>query len=160
MYLIFDLILDFVVLVVNWYSGVLLDVDYNYGYSCYEMVVLLFFGVILIVVGIGMFWCVGDCLVNFENILVVYFFVLIVVLMVFVFKEVLFCYMLCEVWCVCLVMFVVNVWYVCLDVVLLFVVVIGIVGSLVGVWLFDLIVVVIVGFMVVCMGWMFGYDVL
>lgn len=92
--------------------------------------------------------------------LLVYVVVLWVVLVVLLVKELLFCYMLCIVECVCFSMLVVNVWYVCLDVVFFLVVVLGIVGSLVGFILLDLVVVVVVGLMVVCIGWGFFWSVL
>lgn len=159
-YLLLDLVVDFVVLLVSYYSCKGVDEDYFYGYYCYEIVVLLVLGLLLLVVGLGMLWVVIGKFQQFDDILFVYLVVFWVVGVVLMVKELLFCYMFVVVKWVKLSMLVVNVWYVCLDVVLLLVVGLGIVGNFVGYLLLDFIVVVIVGFMVFKMGWEFGWDVL
>lgn len=157
--MLFDLIVDGIVFIVNCNSYKGLDEDYQYGYVCYENVVLLGLGLLLIGVGVGMIWVVVESLCLLQGLMFVYGLVLVVVLIVLVVKEGLFCYMLVVVKCINLCMLIVNVWYVCFDVVLLLVVVVGVVGNLMGYYWLDLIVVCIVGLMIGCVGVCFGWEV-
>ena len=155
-----DLISDFVVLVANRHSGAEPDADHNYGHSRYETVASLFLGGLLIAVGGGMLWRAGERLTDLDNIPAVHVSALVVALVVLLSKEALFRYMLREAQRVRSAMLIANAWHARSDAASSLVVALGILGSIAGVRLLDPIAAAIVGFMVVRMGWTFGWDAL
>ncbi|MCG5075852.1 cation diffusion facilitator family transporter [Paraburkholderia tagetis] len=155
-----DLVSDFVVLLANRHSGAKPDADHNYGHSRYETVASLFLGALLIAVGVGMLARAGTRIANLDDIPPVHASALAVAMLVLVFKEALFRYMLREAQRVRSAMLIANAWHARSDAASSLVVAIGIVGSLMGVRLLDPIAAAIVGFMVARMGWVFGWDAL
>lgn len=155
-----DLVSDFVVLLANRHSGAKPDADHNYGHSRYETVASLFLGALLIAVGVGMLARAGTRIANLDDIPPVHASALAVAVLVLVFKEALFRYMLREAQRVRSAMLIANAWHARSDAASSLVVAIGIVGSLMGVRLLDPIAAAIVGFMVARMGWVFGWDAL
>jgi cation diffusion facilitator family transporter len=155
-----DLVSDFVVLIANRHSGAHPDADHNYGHSRYETVASLFLGSLLIVVGVGMMWRGAQRITDLDGIPPVHVSALVVAVAVLFSKELLFRYMLREAQRVRSAMLVANAWHARSDAASSLVVAVGIVGSLAGWRWLDPIAVAVVGFMIVRMGWVFGWDAL
>ncbi|MCF7696783.1 cation diffusion facilitator family transporter [Mycetohabitans sp. B2] len=155
-----DLVSDFVVLIANRHSGAHPDADHNYGHSRYETVASLFLGSLLIVVGVGMMWRGAQRITDLDGIPPVHVSALVVAVAVLFSKELLFRYMLREAQRVRSAMLVANAWHARSDAASSLVVAVGIVGSLAGWRWLDPIAVAVVGFMIVRMGWIFGWDAL
>jgi cation diffusion facilitator family transporter len=155
-----DLVSDFVVLVANRHSGAHPDADHNYGHSRYETVASLFLGSLLIVVGIGMMWRGAQRIADLDGIPPMHVSALVVAVAVLFSKELLFRYMLREAQRVRSALLVANAWHARSDAASSLVVAVGIIGSLAGWRWLDPIAVAVVGFMIVRMGWIFGWDAL
>jgi cation diffusion facilitator family transporter len=126
-----DLVSDFIVLLANRHSTAAPDDDHNYGHSRYETIASLFLGALLIVVGVGMLWRAGEPITNLQDIPEVHATALIVAVIVLIFKELLFRYMLRAAERVRSALLIANAWHARSDAASSLVVAIGIIG----VWL-------------------------
>lgn len=155
-----DLVSDFIVLLANRHSAAAPDDDHNYGHSRYETIASLFLGALLIAVGVGMLWRAGERITNLQDIPEVHAGALIVAVIVLIFKELLFRYMLRAAERVRSALLIANAWHARSDAASSLVVAIGVIGSMAGWRLLDPIAAAVVGFMVARMGWTFGWDAL
>jgi cation diffusion facilitator family transporter len=155
-----DLVADFVVLFANHHSAKDADEDHRYGHQRYETAASLFLGISLLAVGAGMLFKAGEKIINPLPPGQIHILALYVALTSLVFKELLFRYMLAVAKRVRSSMLVANAWHARSDAASSLVVSIGIVGALMGHPIFDAIGALVVGLMVVKMGWKFGWDAL
>lgn len=153
-----DLLADFVVLIANKHSHKQPDADHPYGHFRYENGASLVLGTILLVVGGGMVWKAIEKILNPAEIPDVHIIALVVALLSLIVKEGLFRYMLCVANRVNSSMLVANAWHARSDAASSLVVAIGIVGSLCGIKIFDPIAALIVGALVIKMGYKFTYQ--
>jgi len=153
-----DLLSDFVVLFAGQHSKKGPDEDHQYGHQRFETAASLVLGLLLLAVGIGIFWTAA---VKFEHpsaIPSVHVEALWVALGALMSKELLFRYMLAVAKRVRSSMLIANAWHARSDAASSLVVAVGIVGNLMGYPLLDPIAALIVGFMVTKMGWGFAWD--
>lgn len=155
-----DLLSDFVVLVANRHSQKDADEDHPYGHHRYETAASLVLGLLLLSVGVGMLWSAVVKLQAPAEIPRVHVLALYVALGALVAKELLFRYMLAVAKRVKSSMLVANAWHARSDAASSLVVGLGIIGNLAGFPLLDPIAALVVGLMVVRMGWRFGWDAL
>ena len=155
-----DLVADFVVLLAAHHSGKGPDADHHYGHQRYENAASLVLGGLLLAVGVGMFWSAVQKLQAPETIATVHATALWVALGALVAKEVLFRYMLRVAERVRSSMLMANAWHARSDAASSLVVAVGIGGNLMGFALLDPVAALIVGLMVVRMGWSFTWDAL
>ena len=153
-----DLVADFVVLFAGHHSRKPVDAGHPYGHQRYETAASLALALILLVVGGGMLWTAILKLERPETIPQVHAVALWVALAALVAKETLFRYMLAVATRVKSSMLVANAWHARSDAASSFVVGVGIVGNLLGYPLLDPVAALIVGGMVMKMGWSFGWD--
>lgn len=155
-----DLIADFVVLFASHHGQKDADEDHPYGHYRYETAATFVLGGLLLVVGLGMLWSAGNKLLHPEAIAPVHIVALWVALATLVAKEFLFRYMLKIAKSVKSSMLVANAWHARSDAASSLVVALGIVGNLLGYTIFDPIAALIVGLMVLKMGWSFSWEAL
>ena len=155
-----DLIADFVVLFAAHHSKQAADATHPYGHQRFENAASLVLGILLLVVGVGMLWSAVQKLEAPETIQRVHMVALWVALGALTAKELLFRYMLGVAKRVKSSMLVANAWHARSDAASSLVVAVGIVGNLVGYPMLDPIAALIVGLMVVKMGWGFSRDAL
>ncbi len=155
-----DLLTDFVVLIVNRHSHKGADADHQYGHQRYETAASLLLGALLIGVGVGMLWSAVEKLAAPDEIPQVGTLALYVALFTLVAKELLFRYLLRAAESVRSSMLVANAWHSRSDAASSLVVALGIGGNLMGYTLLDPAAALIVGFMVIRMGWQFGWSAL
>ena len=155
-----DLIADFVVLFASHHGQKDADEDHPYGHYRYETAATFILGGLLLAVGIGMLWSAGNKLLNPSTIAPVHIIALWVALITLFAKEFLFRYMLKIAKSVKSSMLVANAWHARSDAASSLVVALGIVGNLLGYAIFDPIAALIVGLMVMRMGWSFSWDAL
>jgi len=155
-----DLVSDFVVLVANHHSQKAPDVEHPYGHHRFETAASLVLGLLLLGVGASMLWAGAMKLQDPAAIPKVHGAALGVALLALVGKEWLFRYLVAVARRVKSSMLVANAWHARSDAASSLVVAAGIVGNLLGYPLLDPIAALIVGFMVVRMGWSFGWDAL
>lgn len=155
-----DLIADFVVLFASHHGQKDADEDHPYGHYRYETAATFILGGLLLAVGIGMLWSAGNKLLNPSTIAPVHIIALWVALITLFAKEFLFRYMLKIAKSVKSSMLVANAWHARSDAASSLVVALGIVGNLLGYSIFDPIAALIVGLMVMRMGWSFSWDAL
>jgi cation diffusion facilitator family transporter len=153
-----DLIADFVVLLANRHSQKDADEDHPYGHQRFETGASLALGLLLLVVGVGILWSAVGKLQSPESIPVVHQAALWVAVVALCAKEGLFRYMLAVAKRVKSSMLVANAWHARSDAASSLVVALGIIGSLAGYPILDPISALIVGFLIVRMGWGFGWD--
>lgn len=153
-----DLVADFVVLFANHHSQKDADEDHPYGHQRFETAASLALGLLLLMVGAGMFWSAVSKLQMPESIPTVHITALWVAVGALTAKELLFRYMLMVAKKVKSSMLVANAWHARSDAASSLVVAVGIVGNLAGYPILDPIAAAIVGFMVTKMGWSFGWD--
>ncbi|HGJ5899887.1 cation diffusion facilitator family transporter [Arsenophonus apicola] len=153
-----DLLADFVVLIANKHSHKQPDADHPYGHFRYENGASLVLGTILLVVGAGMVWKAIEKMLNPAEIPDVHIIALVVALLSLIVKEGLFRYMLAVANRVNSSMLVANAWHARSDAASSLVVAIGIVGSLCGIKIYDPIAALIVGALVIKMGYKFTYQ--
>ncbi|WP_063657264.1 cation diffusion facilitator family transporter [Candidatus Arsenophonus triatominarum] len=153
-----DLLADFVVLIANKYSHKQPDADHPYGHFRYENGASLVLGTILLVVGGGMIWKAIEKMLNPAEIPDVHIIALVVALLSLIVKEGLFRYMLFVADKVNSNMLVANAWHARSDAASSLVVAIGIIASLCGFKIFDPIAALIVGVLVIKMGYKFTYQ--
>lgn len=153
-----DLLADFVVLIANKHSHKQPDADHPYGHFRYENGASLVLGTILLVVGGGMIWKAIEKMLNPAEIPDVHIIALVVALLSLIVKEGLFRYMLFVANKVNSSMLVANAWHARSDAASSLVVAIGIIASLCGFKIFDPIAALIVGVLVIKMGYKFTYQ--
>lgn len=155
-----DLVADFVVLFANHHSKKDADEEHPYGHHRFETAASLVLGVLLLAVGVGMLWSAISKLENPESVQEVHVLALWVACGALLAKELLFRYMLRVAKRVKSSMLVANAWHARSDAASSLVVGIGILGNLAGYPILDPIAALIVGAMVVKMGWEFGSEAL
>ena len=155
-----DLVADFVVLFAGHHARKDADADHPYGHQRFETAASLALGALLLAVGVGMIWSAVAKLETPETVAKVHLAALWVVGAALVAKELLFRYMLRVAKQVRSSLLVANAWHARSDAASSLVVGLGIVGNLLGYPILDPIAALIVGFMIVRMGWKFGWDAL
>jgi cation diffusion facilitator family transporter len=155
-----DLIADFLVLFVSHHSKRDADEKHPYGHHRFENAASLALGVLLAVVGAGMLWSAIGKIEHPETIAKVEITALYVAASALVAKELLFRYMLAAAKRVKSSMLVANAWHARSDAASSLVVGFGIAGNLLGYPFLDPIAALIVGIMILKMGWQFGWEAL
>jgi cation diffusion facilitator family transporter len=155
-----DLVADFVVLFASHHSKKDADEDHPYGHQRFETAASLVLSVLLLGVGVGMLWSAAHKIQDPASVQTVHILALWVAGGALVAKELLFRYMLSVAKRVKSSMLVANAWHARSDAASSAVVGIGIIGNLLGYPILDPVAALIVGFMVVKMGWGFGWDAL
>jgi len=155
-----DLLSDGVVLVASHHSKQDADVEHPYGHQRFETAAALVIGILLIGVGLGMLWSAVAKLQSPASVATVHIAALWVAVTALIAKEVLFRYMLHVANRVKSSLLMANAWHARSDAASSLVVAVGIVGSLSGYPLLDPIAALIVGFMIVRMGWTFAWNAL
>jgi cation diffusion facilitator family transporter len=155
-----DLVSDAVVLVATRHSQKGADKHHPYGHQRFETAASLVLGALLLAVGVGMLWSAFLKIQNPESIAEVHVSALWVAAGALVAKEVLFRYMLAVAKDVKSTLLVANAWHARSDAASSLVVGVGIIGNLAGHPILDPIAALIVGCMVIKMGWKFGWDAL
>lgn len=155
-----DLVSDAVVLLATRESRKDADTDHPYGHHRYENGASLSLGLILLAVGAGMLWSAIVQLQSPQAVPPVHIAALWVALLTLVCKELLFRYMLAVAKRVKSSMLVANAWHARSDAASSLVVALGIGGSLLGYGFLDTVASLIVGLMILRMGWRFGWDAL
>lgn len=155
-----DLVADFVVLFASHHSQKDADLDHPYGHQRFETAASLVLGLLLLAVGAGMLWSAFTKLQSPDEVPPVHVAALWVAGLALVGKELLFRYMLRVAKRVKSSMLVANAWHARSDAASSLVVAVGIGGNLAGYTILDPIAALIVGLMVLKMGWGFGWDAL
>jgi len=155
-----DLVADFVVLFANHHSQKEADTEHPYGHQRFETAASLVLGALLLAVGLGLLWSAFLKLEAPGTVPTVHVAALWVAALALVAKELLFRYMLRVARRVKSSMLVANAWHARSDAASSLVVGAGIVGNLAGYPIFDPISALIVGFLIVRMGWGFAWDAL
>lgn len=153
-----DLVSDFVVLLAIHFGKNPADDDHHYGHQRYENLASMVLGLLLLVVGVGMVWTAIHKLQAPETIPQVHAIALGVALLALVSKEILFRYMLKVGKSVRSSMLIANAWHARSDAASSLVVAAGIVGNLMGYPLTDPLAALIVGLMIIKMGWGFTWE--
>lgn len=153
-----DLISDAVVLVANHHSSKAPDRNHPYGHLRFETAATLAIGAILIVVGLGMVWGAAQRLWTNPTGSTVHLIALPMALGALIAKEALFRYMLRVANRVNSTMLVANAWHARSDAASSLVVAIGIGANLLGFGFADALAALLVGLMIVRMGWRFSID--
>ncbi len=155
-----DLIADFLVLFVSHHSKREADDKHQYGHHRFENAASLVLGLLLAVVGAGMLWSAILKIEHPETIAKVEVTALYVAASALFAKELLFRYMLAAAKRVKSSMLVANAWHARSDAASSLVVGFGIAGNLMGYPFLDPIAALIVGIMILKMGWKFGWEAL
>jgi cation diffusion facilitator family transporter len=153
-----DMFSDLIVLITSKKSLNPPDDDHNYGHYRYENAVGLFLGVLLLFVGCAMIWSAGKKLENSDQIVAVHVTALYASIICLVVKELLFRYLLNIAKRAKSSLLMANAWHARSDAASSLIVAIGIIFNLLGYHSFDLIAVIIVGVMILKMGWTFSYE--
>lgn len=153
-----DMFSDLIVLITSKKSLNPPDDDHNYGHHRYENAVGLFLGVLLLSVGCAMIWSAGKKLENSDQIVAVHVTALYASIICLVIKELLFRYLLNVAKRAKSSLLLANAWHARSDAASSLVVAIGIIFNLLGYHSFDLIAAIIVGVMILKMGWTFSYE--
>jgi cation diffusion facilitator family transporter len=155
-----DLVSDAVVLVATRHSQKGADKQHPYGHQRFETAASLVLGALLLAVGLGMLWSAFLKIRSPDSIPEVHASALWVAAGALVAKEALFRYMLAVAKDVKSTLLVANAWHARSDAASSLVVGVGIIGNLAGHPILDPIAALIVGCMVIKMGWKFGWDAL
>lgn len=155
-----DLVADFLVLFVSAHSKTEADDRHPYGHHRFENAASLVLGLLLAAVGIGMLWSAVLKLEHHEAIPRVEITALYVAGAALIAKELLFRYMLAVAKRVKSGLLIANAWHARSDAASSLVVGCGIIGNLMGYPLLDPVAALIVGAMVLKMGWGFGWEAL
>jgi cation diffusion facilitator family transporter len=153
-----DMFSDLIVLITSKKSLNPPDDDHNYGHYRYENAVGLFLGVLLLFVGCAMIWSAGKKLENSDQIVAVHVTALYASIICLVVKELLFRYLLNVAKRAKSSLLMANAWHARSDAASSLIVAIGIIFNLLGYHSFDLIAAIIVGVMILKMGWTFSYE--
>ncbi len=155
-----DLIADFIVLFANHHSQKDADEDHPFGHYRFENAASFILGLLLLGVGVGMLVVATEKILNPEQIPKVQAVALYIAMLALVGKEFLFRYMLKVAKKVKSSMLVANAWHARSDAASSLVVMVGIGGNLLGYPILDPIAALIVGLMIIKMGWEFGWEAL
>ena len=155
-----DMVSDFIVLFANKHSSKDPDEDHHYGHQRYETAATFFIGASLIGVGLLMIWNFGHKIIDPAVVSEIKIIALWVALGSLVIKELLFRYMFYVGKKVRSSMLIANSWHARSDAASSLVVSIGIIGALLGYSIFDAIAALVVGLMIMKMGWNFSWDAL
>lgn len=155
-----DLVADFVVLFASHRSKAAADEKHPYGHQRFETAASLVLGALLVAVAVGVLWTALHKLMAPESIQPVHIIALWAAMGSLVAKELLFRYMLSAAKRVKSSMLVANAWHARSDAASSLVVGVGIIGNLVGYPILDPIAAMVVGVLVLKMGWTFGSDAL
>ena len=153
-----DLISDGVVLFANKHSGKAPDADHPYGHLRFETAATLGIGALLLLVGLGMLWGSFRKLENPSLIPTVHQVAIYMALIALLAKEGLFRYLLSVARRVRSTMLVANAWHARSDAASSLVVAIGIASNLAGLRLADPLAALVVGLMIMRMGWKFSWQ--
>ncbi len=153
-----DLVSDGVVLIVNRHSHAPADAQHPYGHHRFETAASMFIGVLLLSVGLGMIWAGFKKLQNPDLIPVVHHFALYVALFALICKELLFRYLIKIAKRVKSTMLTANAWHARSDAASSVVVAIGVIANLAGFPLADPLAALIVGLIIIRVGWNFFYE--
>lgn len=153
-----DLLSDGAVLVANKHSLKAPDADHPYGHRRFETAAAMIVGALLLSVGIGMLWRSFTSLQNPDAVPEVHYAALIVAFITLIAKELLFRYLLLVGEKVRSTMLIANAWHSRSDAASSLVVVIGIGANLAGLHLADPLAALIVGLMIIRMGWKFFFS--
>ena len=153
-----DLVADFVVLAANRESQKAPDTDHPYGHHRFETAASLFLGLILAVVGALMIWAAGTRMIDHSSIPKVSGWAFAVAILTLLCKEGLFRFMLKAGKRVKSSMMIANAWHARSDAASSLVVAFGILGNMMGYPVFDPIAALLVGLMILRMGWKFGSE--
>jgi len=155
-----DLIADFVVLFASHHSKKGADEAHPYGHQRFETGASLALGALLAAVGVGMLWSAVHKLEDPASVQRVHIIALWVAGGALAAKELLFRYMLAVAKRVKSSMLVANAWHARSDAASSLVVGVGIIGNLAGYPILDPIAALVVGLLVLKMGWQFGWEAL
>lgn len=155
-----DLVADFMVLVANTHSSSPADEDHPYGHERFETLAALALGLVLIATGSGILYTAIDRLQHLDALPPLASMALWMALATLAAKELLFRYMLRVGERLRSPMLIANAWHARADAASSLVVAAGIAGSLMGWRFLDPIAAIVVGLMVVRMGWGFSRDAL
>ena len=155
-----DLVADFLVPFVSAHSKAGADERHPYGHQRFENAASLALGLLLAGVGIGMLWSAILKIEHHEAIPKVEITALYVAGAALVAKELLFRYLLAVAKRVKSSMLVANAWHARSDAASSLVVGCGIIGNLLGYPILDPVAALIVGLMILKMGWEFGWEAL
>ncbi|WP_188564734.1 cation diffusion facilitator family transporter [Undibacterium terreum] len=155
-----DLVADFIVLFASHHSKKDADDDHPYGHQRFENAASLVLGLLLLAVGAGMVWSAVLKLEAPDTIAQVHSIALWIAAIALLSKELLFRYMLAVAKRIKSSMLVANAWHARSDAASSFVVGVGIIGNLAGYPILDPIAALIVGVMILRMGWRFAWDAL
>jgi cation diffusion facilitator family transporter len=153
-----DMFSDLIVLITSKKSLNPPDDDHNYGHHRYENAVGLFLGILLLFVGCAMIWSAGKKLENSDQIGEVHVMALYASIICLAVKELLFRYLLNIANRAKSSLLMANAWHARSDAASSLIVAIGIIFNLLGYHSFDLIAAIIVGVMILKMGWTFSYE--
>nr|WP_236675292.1 cation diffusion facilitator family transporter [Piscinibacter sp. HJYY11] len=152
-----DLVSDFVVIFVNRHSHKGADAEHPYGHQRFENAATLLLGALLMSVGAGMLWSAVEQLSSPSG-ASVQMPALWMALGTLVAKELLFRYLLRVAKRLKSSMLVANAWHARSDAASSLVVAVGIGGSLAGYPFLDAVAALVVGLMVLRMGWRYGWG--
>lgn len=155
-----DLVADFVVLFASHHSKKDADENHPYGHQRFENAASFILGLLLLAVGAGMVWAAILKLESPETIAEVHSIALWMAGAALLAKECLFRYMLAIAKRIKSSMLIANAWHARSDAASSFVVGVGIIGNLAGYPILDPIAALIVGLMILKMGWKFAWDAL
>lgn len=155
-----DLVADFVVLFASHHSKKDADENHPYGHQRFENAASFILGLLLMAVGAGMVWAAILKLESPETIAEVHSIALWMAGAALLAKECLFRYMLAIAKRIKSSMLIANAWHARSDAASSFVVGVGIIGNLAGYPILDPIAALIVGLMILKMGWKFAWDAL
>ena len=153
-----DLVSDFVVLFAGHHSKAEPDEDHHYGHYRYENAASLVLGMLLLAVGVSMLLAAVHKLTDPSSIASVHIVALWVALFALIIKESLFRYMFAVGQRLRSTMLIANAWHARSDAASSLVVAVGIGGNLLGFPLLDPIAALVVGLMVIKMGWGFAWN--
>jgi cation diffusion facilitator family transporter len=153
-----DMLSDLVVLITSSKSLNPPDDDHNYGHQRYENAVSLFLGVVLLGVGLAMIWAAARKLEQPSLIAPVHKVALFAAVSCLVIKELLFRYLMSVAKRAESTLLMANAWHARSDAASSLVVAVGIAFNLLGFLTFDIIAAIIVGIMILKMGWDFSYE--
>lgn len=153
-----DLVSDAVVLFVNRHSHKGADAEHPYGHQRFENAATLLLGALLMSVGVGMLWSAVNRIATPSSAGGVQPAALWMALFTLAAKELLFRYLLRVAERLKSSMLVANAWHARSDAASSLVVALGIAGSLMGYTFLDAVAALIVGLMIVRMGWRYGWG--
>ena len=153
-----DMLSDLIVLITSSKSLNPPDDDHNYGHQRYENAVSLFLGILLLGVGLGMVWAAARKLEQPSSIVPVHKVALFAAVTCLVIKELLFRYLMSVAKRAESTLLMANAWHARSDAASSLVVAVGIAFNLLGFLTFDIIAAIIVGIMILKMGWDFSYE--